>query len=83
MVLVTPARTIIIPVSWLAIIEGIQDYEYLRMLRDRVDATNAGGAALEGARTLLATLPGPVAGAELHCEAARLRVLDALGSLEN
>ena len=49
------------------------------MLRERVDATNAAGAALEGARTL----PAQVAGAELRCEAARLRVLDALGSLEN
>jgi hypothetical protein len=45
---------------WLAIIEGIQDYEYLRMLRDRLAELEKAGRrspALDRARKLLATLP--------------------------
>ena len=45
---------------WLAIIEGIQDYEYLRMLRDRIAELEKAGRrspALDRARRLLETLP--------------------------
>ena len=48
---------------WLAIIEGIEDYEYLRMLRDRVEeleAAGRGGEALKRARKTLDTLPAEV-----------------------
>ncbi len=48
---------------WLAIIEGIQDYEYLRMLQDRIDQLEAAGHAsdaLARAKELLATIPDQV-----------------------
>ena len=74
---------------WLAIIEGIQDYEYLRMLRDRIAELEAAGRqdqALEDARKLLQTLPAEAIEAaedgDLDAyDAARLRVLDVLVAL--
>ena len=78
--------------------EGVEDYEYLVMLRDAVaDAERSGrsGRALERARTLLAEVPGRVleAGisntlrwnAELDrggADEARVEILDALVSLQ-
>jgi len=69
---------------WLAMIEGRQDYEYLCMLRDRVDELTAAGdsgEALADARELLSTVPGEVVGQRLSCDQGRLRVLDALMAL--
>ncbi len=74
---------------WLAIIEGIQDYEYLRMLRDRVDELEAAGSqgpALDRAREILDTLPAQAieAADDGDIEAydrGRLTVLDALLAL--
>ena len=70
----------------LAIIEGIQDYEYLRMLRDRIAELEAGGVegpALDRARELLETLPEQAIEAANRgdidaYDSARLRVPDAL-----
>ena len=75
---------------WLAIIEGIQDYECLRMLRDRIVELEKAGRqspALDRARELLKTLPEEAikAAAEGDRDAydrARLQVLDALLGLE-
>jgi len=71
---------------WLAIIEGIQDYEYLRMLRDEVNRLKAAGntgEAVTEAERLLTTLPDKVIAATGQgdsnaCDKARLQVLDAL-----
>jgi len=76
--------------AWLAIIEGLQDYEYLRMLRDRVAETGKAGRqspALERARTLLETLPNEIiraakAGDRASTDRGRLQVLDALMALQ-
>jgi hypothetical protein len=46
-----------------AVREGLEDYEYLAMLRDAIvdaEARGAGAAVLQGARELLADLPGRV-----------------------
>jgi hypothetical protein len=75
---------------WLAIIEGIQDYEYLRMLRDRIAELEQGARqspALDRARELLQALPGEAlkavsAGDQNAFDRARLQVLDALLALE-
>jgi hypothetical protein len=67
--------------GWLAIIEGIQDYEYLRILRDRAEAREAAGtdaAAVKKAKALLETLPDEVLAGNLPFDEARQRVLDAL-----
>ena len=74
---------------WLAIVEGIQDYEYLRMLRDRVAQLEAAGRkspALNSARELLKTLPVEAIeaadGGDIEAyDRARLQVLDALAAL--
>ncbi len=74
---------------WLAIIEGIQDYEYLRMLQDRVDelkATGQSNTPLAQAQKLLVTLPDQVIAAAEEgdlaaCDRGRDQVLDALASL--
>ena len=74
---------------WLAIIEGIQDYEYLRMLRDRVAELGAAGRkgpVLDRARELLKTLPAESVeaadGGDIKAyDRARLEVLDALVAL--
>lgn len=73
---------------WLAIIEGIQDYEYLRMLRDRIAGSARAGRqspALDRARELLQALPEEAikaASSDLEAfDKARLRVLDALREL--
>jgi len=76
---------------WLAIIEGIEDYEYLRMLQSRVDELQAAGnssKALTRAKKLLADLPrqtiAAVADGDIAaCDKARLQVLNALASLRN
>ena len=74
---------------WLAIIEGIQDYEYLRMLRDRIADLEAAGSkspALDRARELLKMLPAEAIvaadGGDIEAyDRARLEVLDALVAL--
>ena len=69
---------------WLAIIEGIQDYEYLRMLRDRVEeleAAERGSAAVNEAKELLNRLPDDVLRGDVTFDAGRLLVLDALSRL--
>ena len=69
---------------WLAIIEGIQDYEYMRILRDRVKQMEADGktnAALTQAKGLLKTLPNRVLASDISYDEARLAALDALLSL--
>ncbi len=74
---------------WLAIIEGIQDHEYLRMLNDRVAELKAGGnssEALTQAEELLVTLPDQVIAAAEEgdlaaCDGGRAQVLDALVAL--
>jgi hypothetical protein len=71
---------------WLAIIEGIQDYEYLRMLRDRIAELEPAGRqspALDRARELLQALPAEAlkaaAAGDLDAfDRARLKVLDAM-----
>lgn len=75
---------------WLAIIEGIQDYEYLRMLNGRVAELKAAGhtsGAFTQAEKLLATLPDQVlaacaAGDTAACDRERAEVLDALLALK-
>ena len=75
---------------WLAIIEGIEDYEYLKMLSDHVaqfEDTGESSGALDWAKHLLATLPKQVTAAARQgdrevCDQARLRVLDALVELD-
>ena len=75
---------------WRAIIEGIQDYEYLRMLNDRVAELKAAGNTSEAfaqVEKLLATLPdqvlaGCAAGDTAACDRGRGRVLDALLALK-
>jgi hypothetical protein len=69
---------------WLAINEGIQDYEYLRLLRDRVDELAAAGRADEAlarAREMLTRLPAAVYQGDVSCEQGRLQVLEALLAL--
>jgi len=69
---------------WLAIIEGIQDYEYLRMLRDRVEELVAAGhstEAIDEASNLLTTLPAEVLAGAVTCEGGRLQTLNALSRL--
>ena len=81
---------------WEAVREGIEDYEYLRMLRDRVEAlteTGRPGAALARARRLLKELPGQVATYEAGrirwvspkdrsgADTARVQILEALDAL--
>lgn len=74
---------------WLAIIEGIQDYEYLRMLRDRITELEVAGsrsASLDRARKALGTLPEEAikaadAGDLDAYDHARLKVLDVLLTL--
>lgn len=61
---------------WLAIIEGIQDYEYLRLLRDRVEETGD-----REAKKLIESLPDKVLEGEISFDEARENVLDALLSL--
>jgi len=70
--------------GWLAIIEGIQDYEYLRMLRDRVkelEATGEDAPPVRDAKSLLATLPGEVLAGDVSFDHGRLQILDALSRL--
>ena len=74
---------------WLGIVEGVQDYEYLRMLRDRIEkleANGGGDARVTAARKVLDTVPDDVIAAveegdRAACDRGRLRVLDALVSL--
>ncbi len=74
---------------WLAIVEGIQDYEYLRMLRDRISELDAAGRespARDRARELLRLLPADAIeaadGGDIDAyDRARLAVLDALLAL--
>ncbi len=74
---------------WLAIIEGIQDYEYLQILHDRIAALEAAkerGPELERARRLLQTLPEQAieaadSGDIEAYDRARLTVLDMLRRL--
>ena len=74
---------------WLAIVEGIEDYEYLRMLRDRVEELEAAGhpsEALKQARNVLDTLPAKVIeaanGGDLNAyDRGRLEALDAMLSI--
>ena len=74
---------------WLGIIEGVQDYEYLRMLRDRIELLEMGGqthAKLTAARKVLLTVPDDVItavekGDRAACDRGRLAVLEALVSL--
>jgi hypothetical protein len=76
---------------WLAIVEGIQDYEYLKMLHDRIakpEATGHKSQDLDSARKLLDTLPAKAikAAEKGDIEAydrARLCVLDALLALRD
>ena len=70
---------------WLAINEGIQDYEYLRILRDRVaelTATGLASPALSEAQELLSTLPEAVHAGNISPEQGRLQALDALLRLQ-
>ena len=75
---------------WLAIFEGVQDYEYLRMLRDRVAELREAGRrdeTIAAAEKLLAELPDQViaaaqAGDIDAWDAGRLRVLDMLEALQ-
>ncbi len=75
---------------WLAIFEGVQDYEYLLMLKTRVEALEQAGRGREppvaAARKLLDTVVDEtlkaVAADDLDaCDAGRLRVLAALDAL--
>ena len=75
---------------WLAIFEGVNDYEYLLLLKSRIaELREAGrsGKALDDAQVLLDTLPDEVIRAVRErkdlsaCDAGRIRVLDALESL--
>ena len=74
---------------WLGIVEGVEDYEYLRMLRDRIEKAEADGQAdarVAAARKLLDTVPDEVIAAveegdRAACDRGRLMVLDALVSL--
>lgn len=76
--------------SWIAYIEGAQDYEYLVMLRARVEQLEKAGKrgpALDRARKLMATLPekvikaATVDGDRTATDRGRLQVLDALLAL--
>ena len=58
---------------WVAIFEGAQDYEYLLMLKQRIEALRKEGrndAAVEAAQKLLDTLPGEVIAAVKNGEPA-------------
>ena len=74
---------------WLAIFEGVQDYEYLLMLKDRIAAARQAGRddeTIAAAQTLLDELPSEVitavrAGDQTACDKGRLRVLAALETL--
>jgi hypothetical protein len=74
---------------WLAIFEGVQDYEYLLMLKDRLEELRKAGRQDEtvvAAQKLLDDLPDEViaavkAGDIGACDAGRLRVLDTLEAL--
>lgn len=75
---------------WLAIFEGAQDYEYLLILKNKLEAARKSGRedeAVEMAQTLLDTLPAEVVeavrgGDMTACDAGRLKVLDAIASLD-
>lgn len=67
--------------GWLAIIEGIQDYEYLRLLRNRVDELEAAGIkspSIDEASSLLGSLPDSVLSGNTPFDEARLNILDTL-----
>ncbi len=73
---------------WLAVIEGVRDFEYLRLLSARVsELKNAGQATrTAAAEELLRDLPTSVVDAALNgdldtCDAGRIEVLDALAAL--
>lgn len=74
---------------WLAIFEGAQDYEYMLMLKKRIEELRKAGrndAAIAEAQAMLDALPDQViksvrSGNYEACDEARLRVLDALASL--
>ena len=74
---------------WLGIIEGAEDYEYLRMLRDKIEQLETGGqthANLTAARKVLQSVPDDIItavekGDRAACDRGRLAVLDALVSL--
>jgi len=74
---------------WLAIFEGVQDYEYLLMLKDRLEELRRVGRQDEtvaAAQKLLDELPDEViaavkAGDIAACDTGRLRVLDMLEAL--